>query len=65
MLRPSAHDWQTLDINNGTTHWQQGGKEKQKNRYNTDPHAFRSVGTGPALGTRIRIQEGKNDPQKI
>jgi hypothetical protein len=29
-----------------------------------DPHWLWSTGSGFALGMRIRIQEGKNDPQK-
>ena len=29
-----------------------------------DPHSVWSAGSGSALGIRIRIQEGQNDPQK-
>ncbi len=29
-----------------------------------DPHSFWSAGSGSALGIRIRIQEGQNNPQK-
>ncbi len=33
-------------------------------RIRTRTHSFWSAGSGSALGLRIRIQEGQNDPQK-